>query len=138
VQPLVDIINRASVSTERALLEGLDARDPDLAEEVRSRMLTFADIVKLESRDVQLVLRGIAASVLAIAMKGSNDSVTEVIRANMSERNREILDYEIETAPPVRMSQVQEARAEVVRAIRDLVAEGAITVLRGDEDDYVV
>lgn len=138
VQPLVDIINRASVSTERALLEGLDARDPDLAEEVRSRMLTFADIVKLESRDVQLVLRGIAANVLAIAMKGSIDSVTEVIRANMSERNREILDYEIETAPPVRMSQVQEARAEVVRAIRDLVAEGAITVLRGDEDDYVV
>jgi flagellar motor switch protein FliG len=138
VQPLVEIINRASVSTERALLEGLEARDPDLAEEVRSRMLTFADIVKLESRDVQQVLRGIEASVLAVAMKGSSDQVTEVIRSNMSERNREVLDYEIETAPPMRMSQVQEARAEIVRAIRDLEAQGAITVLRGDEDEYVV
>jgi len=138
VQPLVEIINRASVSTERALLEDLEARDPELAEEVRSRMLTFADIVKLESRDVQTVLRGIDAGVLAVAMKGSSESVTEVIRTNMSERNREILDYEIETAPPMRMSQVQEARAEIVRAIRDLEAQGNITVVRGDEDEYVV
>lgn len=138
VQPLVEIINRASVSTERALLEDLEARDPELAEEVRSRMLTFADIVKLESRDVQTVLRGIDAAVLAVAMKGTSESVTEVIRANMSERNREILDYEIETAPPMRMSQVQEARAEIVRAIRDLEAQGNITVVRGDEDEYVV
>jgi flagellar motor switch protein FliG len=138
VQPLVEIINRASVSTERALLEDLEARDPELAEEVRSRMLTFADIVKLESRDVQTVLRGIDAAVLAVAMKGTSESVIEVIRANMSERNREILDYEIETAPPMRMSQVQEARAEIVRAIRDLEAQGNITVVRGDEDEYVV
>jgi flagellar motor switch protein FliG len=138
VQPLVEIINRASASTERALLEGLEARDPELAEEVRSRMLTFADIVKLESRDVQQVLRGIDASVLAIAMKGSTESVAEVIRTNMSERNRDILDDEIRSIPPVRLSQVEEARAQVVRAIRDLEAQGSITVLRGDEDDYVV
>jgi flagellar motor switch protein FliG len=138
VQPLVEIINRASASTERALLEGLEARDPELAEEVRSRMLTFADIVKLESRDVQQVLRGIDASVLAVAMKGSTESVAEVIRTNMSERNRDILDDEIRSTPPVRLSQVEEARAQVVRAIRDLEAQGSITVLRGDEDDYVV
>lgn len=138
VQPLVEIINRASVSTERALLEGLDARDPELAEEVRSRMLTFADIVKLESRDVQQVLRGIDAKVLAVAMKGSSESVIEVIRTNMSERNREILDYEVQTSPPVRVSQVEEARAEIVRSIRDLEAQGHITVVRGEEDEYVV
>jgi flagellar motor switch protein FliG len=137
VQPLVEIINRASAATERALLEGLDARDPDLAEEVRSRMLTFADIVKLDSRDVQQVLRGIDVTVLSVAMRGSTESVTEVIRANMSERNREILDDEIKNSPPVRMSQVEEARAQIVRAIRDLEAQGTITVLRGDEDDYV-
>jgi len=138
VQPLVEIINRASAATERALLEALEERDPELAEEVRSRMLTFADIVKLESRDVQQVLRGIDATVLAIAMKGTTESVAEVIRTNMSERNREILDDEIKAAPPVRMSQVEEARAEIVRAIRDLEAQGSITVLRGDEDDYVL
>ena len=137
VQPLVDIINRADVSTERALLEALDERDPVLAEEIRSRMLTFADIVKLEGRDVQLVLRGIDSAVLAAAMKGSSEQVIEVIRTNLSERNKELLDDEITNAGPVRMSQIEDARSEIVRAIRDLEAQGSITVLRGDEDEYV-
>jgi flagellar motor switch protein FliG len=137
VQPLVEIINRADISTERALLEALDERDPELAEEVRSRMLTFADVVKLERKDVQQVLRGIDVSVLALAMKGSTEAVTEVIRTNLSERNREILDEEYEALGPVRVSQVEEARAEIVRAIRALEAEGVITVQRGDEDEYV-
>ncbi|HEV7955653.1 MAG TPA: flagellar motor switch protein FliG [Marisediminicola sp.] len=138
VQPLVDIINRASVSIERALLEALEERDPELAEEVRSRMLTFADIVKLESRDAQQVLRGIDAAILAVAMKGSSPAVVEVIRANLSERIRDILDEETSRLGPVRSSQVEEARAQIVRSIRDLAADGAITVVRGDEDEYVV
>ncbi|MEO6944437.1 MAG: flagellar motor switch protein FliG [Lacisediminihabitans sp.] len=137
IQPLVDIINRADIATERALLESLDENDPELAEEVRSRMLTFADIVKLETRDVQQVLRGIDAGILAVAMKGSPDAVIEVIRTNLSERNREILDDEIKVLGPVRMSQVEEARADIVRAIRDLESQGKITVQRGDEDEYV-
>jgi flagellar motor switch protein FliG len=137
VQPLVDIINRSDVATERAMLEALDERDPALAEEVRSRMLTFADIVKLESRDVQQVLRGIDSGVLAAAMKGSGESVIEVIRANLSERNRLTLDEEIAAIGPVRVSHVEDARAEIVRAIRDLAAQGTITVVRGDEEEYV-
>lgn len=137
VQPLVEIINRADISTERALLEALDERDPELAEEVRSRMLTFADVVKLERKDVQQVLRGIDVSVLATAMKGTTEAVTEVIRTNLSERNREVLDEEVEALGPVRVSQVEEARAEIVRAIRELAAEGIITVQRGDEEELV-
>lgn len=137
IQPLVDIINRADIGTERALLDGLEHRDPALAEEVRARMLTFADIVNLERRDVQQVLRGIDSAVLALAMKGAAEAVVTVIRANVSERNREVLDDEIRAVGPVRMSQVEEARAEVVRAIRDLEAQGTITVQRGDEDEYV-
>ena len=137
IQPLVEIINRSDVSTERAVLDGLDGLDPQLAEEVRSRMLTFADLVKFERKDVQQVLRGIDAAVLAVAMKGSSEAVTEVIRSNISERNREILEDEIQALGPVRMTQIEEARAEVVRAIRDLEAQGIITLQRGDEDDYV-
>lgn len=137
VQAVVDIINRADVSTERAVLDGLDGLDPTLAEQVRSRMLTFADLVKFERKDVQQVLRGIDTSVLAVAMKGSTEAVIEVIRANISERNREILEDEISALGPVRMSLVEEARAEVVRAIRDLEAQGIITVQRGDEEEYV-
>lgn len=137
VQPLVEIINRSTVSSEKALLEELEKRDPELAAEVRSRMLTFNDIVKLESRDVQQVLRGVDAGVLALAMKGSPEPVQEVIRANLSERNRESLDEELSVLGAVRLSKVEDARSEIVRAIRDLEAEGAISVQRGDEEEYV-
>jgi flagellar motor switch protein FliG len=137
VQPLVDIINRSDINTERAVLAGLDQVDPELAEEVRSRMLTFGDIVKLEKRDVQQVLRGIDNVVLAVAMKGAAEPVVATIRENLSERNRELLDDEVRTMGPTRKSQVEEARADVVRAIRELEAAGGITVHRSDEDGYV-
>lgn len=137
VQPLVDIINRASVEMEKAVLAGLDERDPELADEIRSRLLTFADILKLENRDVQQVLRGIDIPVLAIAMKGATDPVQQKIRENLSERNRELLDDEIDSMAPVRQSQVEEARADVVRAIRGLEESGNITLHRGDEDGFV-
>ncbi|MDN4613419.1 flagellar motor switch protein FliG [Leifsonia sp. F6_8S_P_1B] len=137
VQPLVEIINRADAATEKALLEALERRDPELADEVRSRMLTFEDIVRLEARDVQQVLRGVDAAVLAVAMKGAPSSVEQVIVDNLSERNREVLADEVRLLGPVRMSQVEDARAAIVRAIRDLEATGAITVQRGDEDAYV-
>jgi flagellar motor switch protein FliG len=138
IAPLVEIINRSDVATERALLDGLEERDPELAEDIRSRMLTFEDIVKFEARDIQQVLRGIDSKILATAMKGAQAAVVETIRANVSERNRELLDDEIGSMGPVRMSQVEEARAEVVRSVRELEAQGVITVARGaEEDDFV-
>jgi flagellar motor switch protein FliG len=86
---------------------------------------------------VQQVLRGVDAAVLAVAMKGATEAVSEMITSNLSERNREILEDEVRILGPVRVSQVEDARAEIVRAIRDLEATGAITVQRGDEDAYV-
>lgn len=138
VQPLVEIINRADVATERELLAALDARDPELAEEVRARMLTFDDLVRFEARDVQQILRGIAPPVLALAIKGAPEAVSAVIRENMSERNRELLDDELGILGAVRKQQVEEARAEVVRQIRQLEAEGAITLARADEEEELV
>jgi flagellar motor switch protein FliG len=137
VQPLVDIINRADVATERDLMAELEERDPVLAEEVRARMLNFADIVRLEDRDVQQVLRGIDAAVLAIAMKGAAEPVIDIIRRNMSERNRELLDDEISNLGQVRKTQVEEARAEIVRSIRALEADGTITIQRGEDEELV-
>ncbi len=142
VQPLVDIINRSDVATEQAIMEELDRRDPALAEEVRSRMLNFDDIAKLEARDVQQVIRGIDVTVLAIALRGADESFATLIRDNMSERNRELLDDEIGLLDKVRKNQVTEARAELVRSVRELAADGTITVHRGDteadaEDDLV-
>lgn len=138
IQPLVDIINRSDVAMERDLLASLDENDPELAEEVRSRMLTFADLVKFDRRDVQRVLRGIDPKILALALKGAAAPVESTIRANISDRTQEILDGEIEAMGKVRVSQVEQARADIVRSIRELEAQGEITVQRGDEDDYVV
>jgi flagellar motor switch protein FliG len=137
VAPLVEIINRADVATERELLAALDERDPVLAEEVRSRMLTFADLVRFESRDVQQVLRGVPPSVLALAVKGADETLAELIKSNMSERNRELLDDEVGLLGPVRKSQVDEARAEVVRQIRELEAAGVITIARQEEEELI-
>ncbi|WP_295780058.1 FliG C-terminal domain-containing protein [uncultured Microbacterium sp.] len=137
VQPLVDIINRSDTVLEKALLAGLENRDQLLAEEVRSRMLTFADISRLEDRDAQRVLRGIDLRVLALALKGADAQIAEVIRRNMTERNRENLDEEASALGPVRVRQVDEARADVVRVIRELEAAEEITISREDEDELV-
>lgn len=137
IQPLVDIINRSDISTERSVLDGLETLDPALAMEVRARMVTFVDIVKLERRDIQQILRGVAPEVLAIAMKGAPAAVLEAVRSNVSGRNQEILEAEMANAGPVRASQVEEARADIVRSIRELEASGAIVVRRGEEDDLV-
>jgi len=138
VQPLVDIITRAPVATERAVLESLDARNPELADEVRSRLLSFGDLVRLDDRDVQRVVRGVDLNLLATALKGAPEGVSHKLRDNLSERNRELLDDEIALLGPLRLSQVEEARASLVRAIRELAEEGSITVNRGDVDDFVV
>jgi flagellar motor switch protein FliG len=139
VQPLVDIINRSDVATEHELLEALDARDPKLAEEVRARMITFADIVRLESKDVQQVLRGIDAAMLATALKGAAPELTAIVRENISERNREGLEYELENLGRLKKKQIDEARAEIARGIRELEAQGLITLERNEEseDEYV-
>lgn len=137
VQPLVDIINRSDATVEKALLSNLEARDSALAEDIRSRMFTFADVVVLDDRDAQRVLRGIEIRVLALALKGAPQEVAALIRRNMTERNREVLDEESRLLGAVRVSQVEEARAEIVHMIRSLEATGDIRVRRGDEDEYV-
>ncbi len=125
IQPLVDIINHSDSGTERSVLEGLDAMDPVLAVELRNRMVSFSDLVALERKDVQLVLRGVDASILAMALKGASEAMIETVTTNVSGRNQEILRGEMAATGPVRSSQVEEARAEIVRAMRALEADGA-------------
>jgi flagellar motor switch protein FliG len=137
VQPLVEIINRADPTTEKAILEGLEQLDHALAEEVRSRMFVFSDITLLEDRAVQLVLRGVEMSSLATALKGASDEVKDKILTNLSERARENLVEEIDLLGPTRLSVVEEARASVVQTIRKLEESGQIVIRREGEDEYV-
>ncbi|MEV7972387.1 flagellar motor switch protein FliG [Cellulomonas sp. NPDC089187] len=137
VQPLVEIINRADPTTEKLILEGLTSRDESLADEVRSRMFVFGDIVLLEDRAMQLVLRGVETNELSVALKGAAPEVREKILRNLSERARENLEEEIELLGPVRLSQVEEARAGIVQVIRRLEESGQIVIRREGEDEYV-
>jgi flagellar motor switch protein FliG len=137
VQPLVEIINRADPGTEKAILAGLEARDQALADEIRSRMFVFGDIVLLEDRAIQLVLRGVEMAQLAIALKGAADAVRDKILGNLSERAAQNLTEEMDLLGPVRMSMVEEARSLVVQAIRKLEESGQIVIRREGEDEYV-
>ncbi|WP_104105554.1 flagellar motor switch protein FliG [Nocardioides sp. 616] len=138
LDPLVNIINRSDRSTERQIVEGLEALDNSLAEEVRSRMFMFEDIVGLDDRSVQQVLREVDGSDLALALKGIEDGpVRSKITGNLSERAAENLLEEVELLGPVRLTQVEEARQGIIRTIRKLEEQGQILVRRGSDDEFV-
>ncbi|MGN6331569.1 MAG: flagellar motor switch protein FliG [Motilibacteraceae bacterium] len=135
--PLVEIINRSDRATERLILEGLEGRDPALAEEVRSRMFMFEDIVSLDDRGVQLVLRQVETADLATALKGVREDVREKVMRNLSERAAENLADEIEMLGPVRLRTVEESQMKIVQAIRGLEEAGQLVVRRGSDDEFV-
>lgn len=137
LEPLIEIINRSDRATERMILDGLEGRDPELAEQVRAHMFMFEDIIGLDDRSVQAVLREVDTAELATALKGVRPDVRDKVLKNLSERAAENLNEEIELLGPVRVSVVEEAQAKVVRVIRRLEESGQIVVRRGDDDDFV-
>lgn len=137
VDPLVDIINRSDRSTERQIVEGLEALDAALAEEIRNKMFMFEDIVNLDDRSVQLVLRQVDGAALALALKGVTDVVRNKITGNISERASQTLLEEVDLLGPVRLAQVEEAQQSIIRTIRLLEEQGQIMVRRGNDDELV-
>jgi flagellar motor switch protein FliG len=137
LDPLVNIINRSDRSTERQIVEGLEALDTALADEVKSRMFMFEDVVQLDDRSVQLVLRNVDGNELALALKGVPDAVRLKITQNLSERAAENLIEEVELLGTVRLSQVEEAQQSVIRTIRQLEEQGQIMIRRGNDDEFV-
>jgi len=136
--PLVDIINRADRTTERLILEALEARNPEIAEEIRRRMFMFEDIVNLDDRSVQLVLRQVEPADLATALKGVPETVRDKVTRNLSERGRENLLEEIDLLGPVKVKMVEEAQQKIVAVIRALEDSGQIEIQRGGEGDELI
>jgi flagellar motor switch protein FliG len=137
VEALVDIINRSPRPTERSILEWLDNMDPELAAQVRDQMFVFEDIVTIDDRSLQLVLREVEAVDLATALKGVRPDVRDKVVRNLSERAAENLNEEIEMLGPVRTRTVEEAQAKVVGVIRNLEEQGVLTLTRGQDDEFV-
>lgn len=139
VQALADILNSADRGTERNILEHLAEADPELADEVRSLLFTFDDLLTLDDRAIQLVLKDVDQKDLALALRGAREEVKEAIFANMSERASEMLTEELELMPPQRRRVVEEAQSKVVAAVRRLEDAGEIVIARGGsaEDELV-
>ena len=138
LQPLVEIINHSDRATERLILQGLEVLDSELAENVRAQMFMFEDIVMLDDRSVQVLLRHVETKDLAVALKGVKADVKDKITRNMSERAGTALVEDMEVLGPVRLKQVEEAQAAVVRQIRELEEAGEILISRGGSDEFVV
>ena len=125
---LAEILNHADRPTERNVLEQLAETDEELAEEVRGMLFVFEDIVKLEERAVQQVLREADQKDLVLALRGAPEDVTEMVLANMSERGAQMLKEEMEIQPPQRKRDVDEAQSRIVAVVRRLEEAGAIVI----------
>jgi flagellar motor switch protein FliG len=137
LKALVDVLNRVDRGTEKTILESLEEQNPDLAEEIKKLMFVFEDIVVLDDRSIQRILRDVDTKELAIALKGSNDDVRTRIFKNMSERMGKIVRDEIEFMGPVRVRDVEEVQQKIVATIRSLEEKGEIIVSRGTGDELV-
>jgi flagellar motor switch protein FliG len=140
VRSLASILNSSNRATERNILDYLQTADEALADEVRMLLFVFEDILKLDDRAIQLVLREVDSKDLALAMRGTNQDVQDKILANMSQRGAEMLREEMEFMPPQRRRVVEEAQTKIVAVVRRLEDSGEIVIARGggDEDDEFI
>lgn len=138
IQAAVEILNRVDRTTEKTIMDSLDETDPELADSIRKRMFVFEDIVVLDDRGIQRVIREVESKDWALSLKGSNQATQERIFKNMSQRAAQMLKEEIEYLGPVRLRDVEEAQQRVVAIIRKLEDAGEIVVSRGGEDEIVL
>ena len=138
IDTVVKILNGVDRSTERTILETLEIQDPELADEIKKRMFVFEDIVLLDSRSIQRVIRDVDPKDLQLALKVSSEEVQSTIFANMSKRMSETFKEDMEFMGPVRLRDVEDAQQRIVGVIRRLEEAGEIIVARGGGDDIIV
>lgn len=138
VETLVAVLNRVDRATEKTIIETLEVQDPELAEEIKKLLFVFEDIVQLDDRAVQLVLRQVDSHDLALALKGSGEEVMNKIKRNISKRAAQMLQEEIDYMGPVRLRDVEEAQQKIVAEIRRLEEQGQIIITRGGRDEIIL
>ncbi|MGI6435381.1 MAG: flagellar motor switch protein FliG [Syntrophomonadaceae bacterium] len=138
VKSVVQILNLVDRGTEKTILEALEVQDPELAEDIKKLMFVFEDIVLIDDRSVQRMLRDVESQDLSLALKGSSSEVSNKIFGNMSSRAAEMLKEDMEFMGPVRLRDVEEAQQRIVNVIRRLEETGEIVVARGGGDEIIV
>ncbi|MEJ2635818.1 MAG: flagellar motor switch protein FliG [Calditrichia bacterium] len=136
---LAEILNKSNKLTERSILNHLEENDPELASQVKGNMFVFEDIVLIDDRGIQKVLKQVDKKDLSMAFKAADENVKAKIFKNMSERAAQLLKEDLEFMGPVRLKEVEEAQRRIIEVIKQLEDEGEIFVAgRGKEDDIVI
>ena len=137
VDAIVAILNAVDRGTERHILETLEIEDPELADEIRRKMFVFEDILSLDDRAIQRVLRDVDNGDLAIALKNANEEVQNVIFNNLSKRLATMIKEDMDFMGPVRLKDVEEAQQKIVNIVRKLEDSGEIVIARGGGDEII-
>ncbi len=138
VDAIVEILNTVDRGTEKNIMENLDIEEPELADEIRHKMFVFEDILTLDNRSIQRVLREVDNNELAIALKAANEDVQNIIFENLSSRLATMIREDMEFMGPVRMKDVEDAQQRIVNIIRKLEDSGDIVISRGGGDEIIV
>ena len=138
VDSVVEILNTVDRGTEKHIMETLEVDEPELADEIRKKMFVFEDILLLDDRAIQRVLRDVDNSDLSMALKGANEQVQAAIFKNMSSRLSAMIKEDMEFMGPVRMKDVEEAQQKIVNIIRKLEDSAEIVISRGGGDEIIV
>ena len=138
VDSVVEILNTVDRGTEKHIMETLEIEEPELADEIRRKMFVFEDILLLDDRAIQRVLRDVENSDLSISLKGANQEVQNAIFNNLSKRLASMIKEDMEFMGPVRMKDVEEAQQKIVNVIRKLEDSGEIVISRGGGDEIIV
>ncbi len=138
IDAVVAIVNSADRTTERNIMEHLEENDPELAEEIKKRLFVFEDIIRLDDRSLQRVLREVDMKELGLALKGATEELRTKFFKNMSKRAAEMLQEDMDYMGPVRVKDVEESQQKVVNIVRGLEEQGEIVIASGGEDELVV
>lgn len=138
VDAVVDILNTVDRGTEKHIMETLEIEEPEMADEIRKKMFVFEDILLLDDRAIQRVLRDVDNGDLAMALKGANEEVQNAIFNNMSKRLAVMIKEDMDFMGPVRMKDVEEAQQKIVNVIRKLEDSAEIVISRGGGDEIIV
>ena len=138
VDAIVEILNTVDRGTEKHIIETLEIEEPELADEIRKKMFVFEDILSMDDKSIQRVLREVDNNELAMALKGSTEEVQTVIFNNLSKRLAVMIREDMEFMGPVRLKDVEEAQQKIVNIIRKLEDSAEIIISRGGGDEIVV
>jgi flagellar motor switch protein FliG len=138
VEPIAEMLNLMDKNTEKNIMSRVEEKDPELAEEIRKLMFTFEDLMYVDDKGIQNLLREVDNNKLVIAMKTAPDEIKQKLFKNMSNRAATLLKEDLEALGPTKLSDVEKAQAEMVQKTKELESQGKAFIARGSDGDSLV